>query len=139
MTNADFVEQATQMVLSQTEWQKRHWNLYYKDWVLYSYGLHYPLVFMVNGKVFVNTAWYSNTTRKHVGIATRALSYRVLDVKLQKTVYGKPTLNQVNAALHTEKINIETKLWWLKRRGTQIESTLLRELEEVNNVIAQTA
>ena len=135
MTNADFIKQAAQMVLSQTEWQKRYWSLYYKDWVLYSYGLHYPLMFMVNGRVFVNTAWYSNTTSKHIWLARRAGHY---NVKLPRTVYGKPTLNQVKEALYTEKINIEDKLWWLKRRGTQIESILLRELEEVNNTITQT-
>ena len=134
MTNADFIEQAAQMVLSQTEWQKRYWNLYYKDWVLYSYGLHYPLIFMVNGMVFVNTAWYSKSTSKHIWLARRAGCY---GVELPRTVHGKPTLDQVNAVLHTKKINIETKLWWLKRRGTQIESTLLRELEKVNNTIAQ--
>lgn len=49
----------------------------YKDGrgYIYSYGPHYPLVFEVAGKTFVNDAGYSMTTAKHISWAKGAVGY----------------------------------------------------------------
>lgn len=39
---------------------------------IYSYGVHYPLLFKVHGKDYINVAGYSNTTSKHIGWAWQA-------------------------------------------------------------------
>lgn len=51
MKNRNFIEQHRN--LSQ-EGYKKNQNIIYDNWVLYSYGKHYPLLFKVGDVVFCN-------------------------------------------------------------------------------------
>lgn len=122
MTNYDFVQRHSTLT---NEREKRHGSLYYNDGVLYSYGYHYPLLFKIDGKYFVNTAWYSRTTSKHIGYAKRFADY---EVKLHN-VRGKPTKEQVLQSLENERTQNQEAIHALKRRGTQKEHRLINEAQ----------
>lgn len=42
------------------------------DVTIYSYGYHYPLARIINGKAYINNRGYSNTTAKHIHWARQA-------------------------------------------------------------------
>lgn len=50
--------------------EKRSGNIY-RDQAgnIFSYGSHYPLLFKVNSKWYVNEQGYSNTTARHISLA----------------------------------------------------------------------
>lgn len=47
------------------------------DGVVYSYGSHYPLAVIIDGRGYVNRRGYSATTAKHIGWAYSALADRL--------------------------------------------------------------
>lgn len=66
------------------EWMKKNINtkgtktfqsVMVSDGVLYSYGYHYPLATIINGKGYINDRGYSVTTSKHISWAWSALGY----------------------------------------------------------------
>lgn len=131
MTQSQFIENITHRLWVEDWYTKRFWSLYFNNGVLYSYGLHYPLLFVVKGKKFVNTKWYSNTTAKHIRTA-----YSIAGVWVKLSwVYGTPSLNQTQTSLLIEKNNLTKSIQELKRTGTQKEALLLGELERVNRTI----
>lgn len=132
MTNQDFINSVVPRIWVSDWYTKKHWSLSFEDGVLYSWWKHYPLLFMVNGKRFVNNTWYSHSTSKHISMANMFWT----SVKLDSSVRWKPTEYDVIFSLNRNKEYIENLISQLKRRGTQKEQGLLRELERVNNTIA---
>lgn len=48
-------------------------SVFVSDGVAYSYGYHYPLATIIDGKGYVNDRGYSNSTAKHINWAFSAL------------------------------------------------------------------
>ena len=97
----------------------KHRNLFYDSGTLYSYGYHYPLAFIVNGIVFVNTTGYSTTTARHISLAR---PYADEEVEL----YSEPPNQQgVQDALLQSIRRCNIELDELKRTGTKREYRLL--------------
>lgn len=74
--------------------------------VFYSYGSHYPLLFKVGGKVFVNVRGYSPSTAKHI---CRARVYARHAVVLQRhacTIADNLTPAAVRESLRAERADI---------------------------------
>ena len=54
-------------------------TVYSFDGIIYSYGRHFPIAAEQGGKVYINTAKYSSTTSRHLGILRRALATAGID------------------------------------------------------------
>lgn len=126
MTNLDFVYNYKFTP------DKHHGNLFTDSHgTMYSYGYHYPLLFKVNGLVFVNTYGYSNTTSKHIGYAKRYAQYCVeLDYTSHSIEY-----ENVMRCLEKSLEYVNKQLAELKRHNTIKESNLLREQAELERTI----
>lgn len=73
MTTRDFIAQT----YNTTSNRDRHCSSVFTDHDgnVYSYGYHYPLLFEVAGRTFINTMGYSSTTAKHIAWARSAQPY----------------------------------------------------------------
>lgn len=92
---------------------------------VYSYGYHYPLARIINGKVFVNNRGYSNTTAKHINWAFTAAR------ELGLEAYGVPLFNgrsltrqDVAESASKELLRIEADKATKKRKDTQVYAQL---------------
>jgi len=102
--------------------------------IVYSYGYHYPLAAIVNGKGFVNTRGYSVTTAKHISWAYQALagrlgSHNVYGLELSM---GFIPVNML-ADLHTTQRRITELLLKKKRKNTRVYQDLAYRLEQTLN------
>lgn len=113
---------------------------------IFSYGSHYPLLFKIGDKVFINTAGYSNTTSRHIAYAWRAVNYQAIEVKLgYKTANAYTGRNNdayiiaasyttdeeklavIRAAQKRELDDLAEQLDAKKRRDTWVFSNLQRQ------------
>lgn len=83
MTTREFIERALQGTTRKTHCS----SVFVDNNVVYSYGYHYPLVVILQGKAFVNTRGYSVTTGKHIGWAMGAAA----NIVGWDNVYHAPT------------------------------------------------
>lgn len=126
MKNRNFIEQHRN--LSQ-EGYKKNQNIIYDNWVLYSYGKHYPLLFKVGDVYFSNNRWYSNSTAKHIWYANLYSDYWV------KLIWNGTSKENVKYSLEAEKKVVTNNIAELKRKWTQKESRLLNRLQGINEAI----
>lgn len=103
--------------------------------IVYSYGYHYPLATIRDGKAWINTRGYSTTTAKHIVWAFNACA----QIVGYSNIYGVDLLaNNFNADnLHesltrTAKLTIET-MRTKKRKTTQIYRNLSNDLNRTIN------
>lgn len=117
-----------------------------KDGTVYSYGRHYPLLFEVAGRNFVNTRGYSNTTAKHINWAWAAVDYNAIGVELNReqseviaASYSSTTdkLKAIKQALLEQHNRLFEELSSKKRKDTWIYSHLQAELARVTESINQ--
>ncbi len=107
---------------------KKHWNLFIENGVMYSYWYHYPLLFKVNWLEFVNNSWYSSTTSKHIAYAP----YSCYSVKLR----GRDmSFDNVLRSLNTEKDSILIDIRNCVRETSQKKTSLLQKLDRVAETI----
>jgi hypothetical protein len=103
---------------------------------IYSYGTHYPLLFTLKGRTFINTAGYSFTTAKHINWAKQACEYQAIEVKLPHTfrLDGREDYNfkQVQDCLIEQATELTMELARKKRKDTQVFRNLENELIEVS-------
>ena len=59
-------------------------NLYYRGRVLYSYGEHWPLAYIVGSKLYVNTDSYSSSTSRHLSYVYTPAGFRRIDTTLDE-------------------------------------------------------
>ena len=102
------------------------------DGTTYSYGLHYPLLFEVNGLKFRNTQGYSSTTGKHISYAGIYADY---DVKLTGSKRGKPTADYVLECLKKEHEQLLAEEQNTKRKNTQKYEYLISDIGKVQSAI----
>lgn len=105
------------------------------DGNIYSYGYHYPLLFSVNGKNYINTSGYSVTTAKHIGWAWGAVNYDAIAVEYEGGMsnfsYIADDLKQEFIERDIQKtINrIQSEMDAKKRKNTQVYQALENDLE----------
>lgn len=116
---------------------KRQQNLMCYDGDIYSYGLHYPLLFTVNGRVYRNVAGYSNTTGRHI---SESGGFNSIDVKLDSeaidAVNGKNSEAKEQAILRclTQELNdIRDVMASKKRKDTKLYEALNNQLNILAN------
>jgi hypothetical protein len=107
------------------------------DGNIYSYGYHYPLLFEVDGKTFVNDTGYSSTTGKHIRWAKGAMGYcGYINVKLDGARLPLDMATIIEK-LHKEKSSVESRINHHISRGrktdTQVYRAMLDDLLDVNN------
>lgn len=90
---------------------------------IYSYGKHYPLVKIIDGKAFVNSRGYSNTTAKHINWAHTAAA----NIVGWDNVYNIPLTNgngftrrELSDSVLREIDSITTQMLSKKRTNTQV-------------------
>ena len=86
------------------------------DGTIFSYGEHYPLLFVVNGYNVRNIQGYSVTTAKHIAWAGSLPSF-IYDVKLLNSDYSPEA---VRISLIAEMAEIRDTLNAKKRKDTKI-------------------
>lgn len=103
---------------------------------VYSYGVHYPLVKIINGVGFVNNTGYSNTTAKHIRWAFDA----VYDIVGHGNVYGVPLTkygefdrNSIIKSLLVELQRLEKVMDSKKRKDTRVYNNLLDQYDSIYN------
>jgi hypothetical protein len=73
MTNREFILKALQQTTKKTSNSSIYASKDISGQItVYSYGWHYPLVTILDGKAFINDRGYSNSTSKHIGHAWAA-------------------------------------------------------------------
>lgn len=97
---------------------------------VYSYGYHYPLVKIINGKAFVNDRGYSVTTAKHIGWAFSAAA----EIVGWENVYHAPLNNRydhhtltpegIKAGATEELLRLHKEMATKKRKDTQVYAHL---------------
>lgn len=124
---------------------------------VYSYGIHYPLLFRVGDKVILNDIGYSNTTSKHINTA-REVDSDAISVKLypEREGYGsgythigsmlvwgegekapETVLNEIIGGMQHHLSDLYDKMELKKRKDTQIYAGLEREFDNIVNSIAK--
>ena len=124
MNNYDFVKK-----YAFSEENKKHWNLFVENSVMYSYGKHYPLLFEVNWLRFVNNRWYSNSTSKHIWYVRSEAQYCV------KLLWTDISYDWVMKSLISEKDRIENEISKCIRAVSFKKENLIRQLYEINSVV----
>jgi hypothetical protein len=143
MTSQDFIEREFQNADGR---EKTHSSIY-KDGngQIYSYGTHYPLLFTVEGRTFVNTAGYSNTTAKHISWAWSAVNYDAVAVELDYNARGviassyapeSEKLSEVVRCLRKKRQSIVNEMTSKKRQDTQVYKWLEHDLNKVCSSLA---
>jgi len=107
-----------------------------RDGTVYSYGYHYPLLFIVNGLKFRNTAGYSATTGKHISWCGGLSDY---NVELDGVQYGTSkermqydnVLESLNKTLDRQ-VQEEKET---KRKGTQKNTWQIIDIRETAETI----
>lgn len=159
MTSAEFIAKQ----LGNDNGKVKTLSSIYKDGrgVIYSYYLHYPLVFNLGELTFVNATGYSNTTAKHINWARQAAGSTRIDVWLSgcnqyswnnpenynKVPYmlanrDRFTDDQILRAvfndLEAELVDINKRIASKTRTDTKLYAALLEERSDCVDRIAST-
>lgn len=108
------------------------------DVIVYSYGRHYPLAKIINGKGYVNNRGYSMTTSKHIGWAFSAL-HELLGYENVIGVPLKPglslTLDGIQASAWAEYHRIINEMNSKKRTNTWVYQNLERQKQTIEKAL----
>lgn len=128
MSNQSFIAEYSDR-LGESLSEKRHQNLLFSQWILYSYGWHYPLLWEVKGIVFCNISWYSSTTWKHVSYANRHAHHWV---NLYMNLRDWDTMEaRTITALRAEREQLKDKIKKLSKRAWKQKEIAEYRLERV--------
>lgn len=138
MTSQNFIEAVVNGRITR---EKSVSSIYYDgNDTIYSYGTHYPLLFKIAGKWFLNDRGYSNTTAKHIGWASRYADY-VLSLKDGGGSYGyravSPTLENAKESVEEEIAQILPQLLNLRKGAFRKEAMLKHRLEQLEATNAE--
>lgn len=130
MTTKDFITKA----FNQTTKARRCSSVFAEGRDVYSYGYHYPLLFMVANKVIRNVTGYSITTSRHIS-DSRTVS--AIDIHCGHTFRLTGNNLQMFEELtqaQTEYIqSIKKEMQAKKRKNTQVYSGLHQRLQEAED------
>lgn len=102
-------------------------NFYFDGETIYSYGGHFPIARVYNGKVLFTLRTYSNTTAKHIRMVSHACSH-MEKVYMQNVISGAPDKYQ-----HEKNL-----LYWANQIQFNIDRlTRARKKEIYLNAIAR--
>lgn len=106
--------------------------------IVYSYGYHYPLATIINGKGFVNNRGYSVTTAKHINWAFDAVS----SIVGYNNTYGVPltdgnglTLSEIKSSAKREYDRLKLLMDSKKRKDTAVYADLERQADKMADVL----
>lgn len=134
MTTRQFIAKT----INTTSYNSRQCSSVFTDnrGVVFSYGWHYPLAAVINGKGYVNNAGYSVTTAKHINWAFSALH------DLGYEVHGVPLSNgnsltqlQVHESALRELKRLEAVMSTKKRKDTNVYQDLERQATNMTEAI----
>ncbi len=141
MNNAQFVAIASDAIANNNlELNKRHWNLFIENGVLYSFGRHYPLMFKLGWHLFINNHWYSNTTSKHIWLCiTSEAKYVELKNICNSYSYGScsPSLENVKLSLQETIERLEEQLKHTRewsQKNTYLKARLANTTETLASI-----
>lgn len=121
---------------------------------VYSYGIHYPLLFRVGDKVLLNDIGYSNTTSKHIGHA-RDVEPDAIRVKLypEREGYGSgythigrmlwynddagDVLDEIIGGMQHHLSDLVDKMEAKKRKDTQVYASIEHEFNQIAMAIVE--
>lgn len=105
------------------------------DGNIYSFGFHYPLLFSIGSLWYRNTAGYSSTTSRHIGIAGQ---WSDVDVEIPNNGRrGVPKYWEISEWLATTVTNLEEQLGLKKRKDTKIYAQITEDLERARQNLAR--
>lgn len=115
-----------------------------RDGNIYSYGYHYPLLFVVDNINFRNTRGYSATTAKHIswtygqGAIDVELDHMATEV-INKSYYSdEDKLTHIERCLNDMRQELEDEMATKKRHDTDVyrrlEFRLLRVKNDINKL-----
>ena len=152
MNNKTFIDKA---FWGNTRKEHNNWSLKVDSHQnVYSYGIHYPLLFRVGDKVLLNDIGYSNSTSKHINLASE-VEPDAIRVKLypEREGYGSGYThigrmlwyNEDASAISDEIIgglqhhlsDLVDKLEAKKRKDTQVYASLEWEFNRIAQAIAE--
>lgn len=155
MNNATFIEKA---FWGKTRKEHNNWSLKRdKHQNVYSYGIHYPLLFRVGDKVLLNDSGYSNSTSKHIGLAWGVYS-DAISVKLypEREGYGSGythigrmlwygdgetspelVLGEIIGGLQHHLSDLYDKMEAKKRKDTKVYAELEYQFDNIASSIAE--
>lgn len=139
MTTAEFIEKALRGTTKKTECSSVFKDIKEGQLRVYSYGWHYPLATIIDGKAFVNTRGYSITTSRHIGWAKRACIAIVgHDNVYDAPLFDRATLDKPGIVSSAEKAirEIAGKMDAKKRTDTAIYLDLRLELERYQSTLS---
>lgn len=125
---------------------------------VYSYGIHYPLLFRVGDKVLLNDIGYSNSTSKHIDYAAQVDS-NAIRVKLypEREGYGsgythigrllwysdeerlsdEQIMDEVVGGMQHHLSDLVDKMEAKKRKDTQVYRYLEHQFDNIASAIAE--
>lgn len=109
------------------------------DRTIYSYGYHYPLVKIIDGKAFINSRGYSVSTSKHIGWAFQAASEIVgyNNTFHAPTTYGLHKGGIVRGASE-EITRLEAEMATKKRKDTRVYEWLEIQHKRMSDTLEAT-
>lgn len=120
MTSKDFIGACVRGETKQPkDGRKYNSSILWDGTTIYSYGVHYPLLFKVGNVWILNDRGYSNTTGKHISWAGSFADYRV---HLSARVHGTPTAADVLESISEEIINLRQNI------GATLEKEIQRPI-----------
>lgn len=103
---------------------------------VYSYGSHYPLARVIRGKVFVNSAGYSNTTSKHICWAREAASDLGLEaISVPLTSGDGLDVQGIIRSATREHKRLKDIMAAKKRKNTMVYDRLAAQANEMIHVL----
>lgn len=137
MTTKTFIEKALRGTTRRTMFQSLVVRTQDDDITVYSYGPHYPLVKIINGKAFINTRGYSTTTARHISWAFSAAAAIVgnncYHVPLEYASQLEPDTIQRDAMAERNRLLAEMDA--KKRKDTQVYKWLQIQVDRMNDTI----
>jgi len=124
---------------------------------VYSYGIHYPLLFRVGDLTLLNDIGYSNSTSKHINLA-RGVDSDAISVKLypEREGYGsgythigrmlwygegesspETVLDEIIGGMQHHLSDLYDKMDAKKRKNTQVYADLERQFDNIASAIAE--
>jgi len=142
MNNNTFIDWAqSQMYETSVYKDKIHNSLVFRDGVLYSYGRHYPLAFIIKNKkthagfMFRNISGYSVTTGKHISLCSRDYDVRLHLSKTNKYDLRKNLYKETKSAIMNELKIRRKEIKKLSERAWRQRKYHLERVEEIENIL----
>lgn len=109
------------------------------DRTIYSYGYHYPLVKIIDGKAFINSRGYSVSTSKHIGWAFAAAA----EIVGYENTFHAPTTYGLHKGgivrgVSEEITRLEAVMATKKRKDTQVYKWLAYNRDRLSKTLEAT-